>query len=138
MPAMSTTIRGTFEVTALFEPPYDTRPGATLGRATFEKVFKGPLTAESHVDMLAARSEMVKDSAGYVAIERIVGSVDGKRGSFVVQHSGTMDHGAQSLTITVVPDSATGELVGLVGTMFIDIIEGQHHYRFEYSFRAQP
>jgi len=82
--------------------------------------------------MLGARSE-VKGSASYVALERVVGTLEGKAGSFVLQHVGSMARGAMSLSVTVVPDTATGALVGLEGTMTIDIVEGQHHYAFEYA-----
>jgi Protein of unknown function (DUF3224) len=125
-------IEGLFEVTAQHQPPYDARPGATLGRSTFEKRFHGALEAESHVEMLAAVSE-VKGSAGYVALERVVGTVEGRAGSFVLQHSGTLDRGASSLLVKVVPDSGTGALAGLQGAMTIDVIDGQHHYGFDYQ-----
>jgi hypothetical protein len=78
----------------------------------------------------------VKGSAGYVAIELVVGRLDGRAGTFVLQHSGSMNRGAASLSVTVVPDSGTGELAGLTGTMTIDIVEGKHSYRFEYSLGA--
>ncbi len=128
-----TTIRGTFDLEAQHQPPYDTRPGAALGRSTFEKRFRGPLEAESHVEMLGALTD-VEGSAGYVALERVVGAMDGRRGSFVLLHRGLMDRGQPSLSVAVVPDSATGELAGLRGSMAIDIVDGQHHYTFEYSF----
>jgi hypothetical protein len=78
----------------------------------------------------------VKGSAGYVAIERVTGSVDGKQGSFILQHSGTMNAGAQQLSITVVPDSGTDELVGLTGAMTLDIANGVHAYTFTYALPA--
>lgn len=129
-----TTIRGTFDIEAQFQPPYDTRPGAKLGRSSFEKRFHGPLEAESHVEMLGALTD-VEDSAGYVALERVEGALEGRRGSFVLQHSATLDRGASSQSITVVPDSATGELVGLRGSMTIEVVDGLHHYALEYSLR---
>lgn len=128
------TIRGTFDIEAQHQPPYDTRPGAKLGRSSFEKHFHGPLEADSHVEMLGALTD-VEGSAGYVALERVVGLLEGRSGSFVLQHSGLLDRGASSLSVTVVPDSATEELAGLRGTMTIEIIDGEHHYGFEYSFR---
>ncbi len=127
-----TTIRGTFDVEAQHQPPYDTRPGAKLGRSSFEKRFHGPLEAQSHVEMLGAMTD-VEGSAAYVALERVVGVLEGRRGSFVLQHSATMERGKPSLSLTVVPDSATGELVGLRGSMTIDIVDDVHHYGFEYS-----
>jgi hypothetical protein len=75
----------------------------------------------------------VKNSAGYVAVERVVGTLHGKRGTFTLQHSATMTRGVGALTIIVVPDSGTGELTGISGTMSIDIADGKHSYGFEYS-----
>jgi hypothetical protein len=75
----------------------------------------------------------VKGSAGYVAIEKVTGTLHGRTGSFVFQHTGTMDHGAQSLSITVVPDSGTGALTGISGTFRLTIVDGQHLYEFEYE-----
>jgi hypothetical protein len=82
--------------------------------------------------MLSAMGN-VQGSAGYVAIERVTGTLHGKRGSFVLQHTGTMDRGAPSLSIHVVPDSGTEELVGLTGSMQIQIEQGKHFYTFDYS-----
>ncbi|MET0340034.1 MAG: DUF3224 domain-containing protein [Polyangiales bacterium] len=130
---MSGSARGTFEIQAQRHPPYDERAGATLARVTFTKQFTGDLVAESNVEMLGAITE-VKGSAGYVAIERVVGTLSNKQGSFVLQHSGTMARGAQSLSVTVVPDSATDALRGLSGTMRIDVADGKHHYTFDYAF----
>ncbi len=129
-------IRGTFTITSELEPPYDVVDGVALGRARFVKQFAGPLTATSEVHMIGARTA-VPTSAGYVAIERVTGTLDGRTGTFVLQHSGTMDRGASSLAVTVVPDSATGELAGLSGRMTIDIVERQHHYAFDYQL-ADP
>lgn len=126
------TVKGTFEIQAFPEPPYDTRGGVTLGRMRFEKKFSGPLEGTSTVHMLAARTP-VKDSAGYVALERIEGTVEGTRGAFVVQHVGVMSKGSQSLSVTVVPDSGTDELAGISGEMKIDIVDGQHHYELRYQ-----
>jgi hypothetical protein len=75
----------------------------------------------------------VKGSAGYVAIERFTGSLMGRSGSFVFQHSGSMNQGAQQLSITVVPDSGTGALKGLAGQFKIRIENGQHFYEFDHS-----
>jgi hypothetical protein len=127
------TIKGSFEVKANFEPPFDDVEGVSLGRATFEKRFSGALEATGQVFMLAARGP-VQSSAGYVAIERVTGSLDGRRGSFVLQHNGIADRGQHSLTVTVVPDSGTAELVGLRGKMTIDIVDGRHLYTFDYEF----
>lgn len=124
--------RGTFEITMQGEPPYDEVAGVTLGRAQFDKRFSGDLVASSHVNMLAARTP-VENSAAYVALERIVGAVDGKHGSFAVVHTGLMTRGERSLTITIVPDSGTGALVGIAGTMDIQIVEGHHHYTLDFT-----
>jgi hypothetical protein len=75
----------------------------------------------------------VEGSAGYVAMERFTGTLHGRRGSFVLQHSGTMQRGTQQLAITVVPDSGTGELAGVAGTFHLEIVDGEHRYRLEYS-----
>lgn len=126
------TVTGTFDVSSQFDPPFDERDGNTLGRARFEKRFHGPLDATSVVHMLSARTA-IPDSGMYVAIERIEGSLDGRAGVFVVAHTGTMDRGAQSLDVVVVPDSATGALRGLRGNLRIRIEGGQHFYDFTYS-----
>jgi len=96
-------------------------------------VFHGDLEGTSRGEMLSAGTA-TKGSAGYVAIERVSGALAGKRGTFVLQHSGTMNRGAQQLTISVVPDSGSGELAGLSGTMTIIIGPGgRHDYEFEYT-----
>ncbi len=125
--------KGTFEVKMSPEPPYDTADGVSLGRIAIEKVFVGELEATSTVNMISARSAAVPNSAGYVAIERVRGSLAGRAGSFVLQHSGTMTRGVPTLALTVVPDSGTGELATLSGKMAIDIIDGKHFYTFEYE-----
>lgn len=129
---MSLRATGPFDVQTTPHPPYETADGITLGRMTFAKQFHGDLEATSTVEMLAARTP-VANSAGYVALERVVGVLQGKRGSFVLQHSGTMNRGQPSLTVTVVPDSGTGELVGLAGAFKIDISDGKHAYDFAYT-----
>lgn len=103
-----------------------------LGRMTINKQFHGDLDASSQGQMLAARSS-VTGSAGYVAIERVSGSLGGRTGTFVLQHSGTMTRGEPQLSVTVVPDSGTGDLTGLSGKMAIKIAEGAHSYIFEYA-----
>ena len=75
----------------------------------------------------------IEGSAGYVAIERMSGTLDGRAGTFILQHTGTMNRGALQLSITVVPDSATGQLTGLIGTMNIQITDGKHSYDFAYA-----
>lgn len=127
---------GRFDITRSAEPPYDTNEGATLGRSRFDKRFEGSLNATSVVHMIAAMSN-VKGSAGYVAIERVVGTLDGRAGSFVLQHSGVMDRGVASLSVTVVPDTATGALTGLRGQMSIDTSGGDHRYVFDYELPGE-
>lgn len=129
---------GTFEVTMNAEPPYDLNDGASIGRVSIKKQFSGDLHASSTVEMIGARSVLVKGSAGYVAIERVTGSLHGKSGSFVLQHSGTMTRGKGELHVSVVPDSATGELKGLSGRMTIEISDGNHSYAFEYTLGDAP
>jgi hypothetical protein len=88
--------------------------------------------------MLTAGTD-VKGSAGYVAIERVTGTLQGRKGSFVLQHSGTMAHGAQQLDIHVVPDSGTGQLAGLAGKLTITIApDGKHSYTFDYTLPEAP
>jgi hypothetical protein len=134
---MSSTASGTFDIQMTPEPAYDTAPGATLGRVSIAKQFHGDLEASSTVQMLSAVTA-VKGSAGYVAIERVTGALHGRAGSFVLQHSGTMNRGAASLALSVVPDSGTGELAGIAGTMAIDTSGGGHRYTFDYTLAGSP
>ncbi|MBI3646505.1 MAG: DUF3224 domain-containing protein [Acidobacteriales bacterium] len=128
---MTTRASGTFEV-KLVPQATDDSTDATLGRISIDKQFHGDLEATSKGEMLTAGTS-VKGSAGYVAIERVSGTLHGRRGTFVLQHSGTMTRGTPQLTITVVPDSGAGELVGLAGKMTIKIADGKHSYDFEYT-----
>ncbi len=127
---------GTFEVKLNPQVPDDKVGDPSVGRMSIDKQFHGDLEATSKGQMLAVRTD-VKGSAGYVAMERVTGSLHGHSGTFALQHSGTMTRGAQKLTVTVVPDSGTGELVGLGGKMTIDIVDGKHFYVFEYTL-AEP
>jgi hypothetical protein len=99
---------------------------------SIDKQFRGDLEATSKGEMLMAGTS-VKGSAGYVAIEHVSGSLHGRTGGFVLQHSSTMNRGAPQQSVTVVPDSGTGELEGLAGKMTIDIADGKHSYEFEYT-----
>lgn len=103
-----------------------------LGRLSLDKQFSGDLQATSQGEMLSFRSATA-GSAGYVAMERVQGSLHGRSGSFVLQHSASMAGGQSTQSITVVPDSATDALQGLRGSMHITIDNGQHSYRFEYQ-----
>jgi hypothetical protein len=99
---------------------------------SIDKSISGDLVATTTGQMLSAMTE-IKGSAGYVAIERVDGVLDGRKGTFVLQHSGTMNRGAPGLSVMVVPDSGTGELAGLAGEFKILIAEGRHSYEFSYS-----
>ena len=133
MGRMTLTASGPFDVQMNPDPSYETADGGiVLGRVSFAKQFRGELDATSVVQMLSAGTA-VKGSAGYVAIERVEGRLGGRAGTFVLQHSGTMNRGESSLSVTVVPDSGTAELTGLAGAMTIDIVDGAHSYRFDYT-----
>ena len=106
-------------------------PEFKIGRMSIDKQMSGDLTASTMGQMLSAMTS-TSGSAGYVAIERVAGVLHGKRGTFVLQHAGTMNRGAPSLVVTVVPDSGTEELVGLEGEFTIKIEEGKHYYEFAY------
>jgi hypothetical protein len=108
---------------------------AGLARLSIDKQFHGDLTGKSVGEMMAVRTA-IKESAGYVAIERVTGALHGRSGSFVLQHSGVMNRGAANLSLDVVPDSASGELTGLAGAMQIIIADGKHSYELEYALHA--
>ena len=122
---------GTFDV-KLSPQPADAYADGTLGRMTLDKQFRGELDATSRGQMLTAMTEL-EGSAGYVAIERVSGTLGGRKGTFVLQHSGTMTRGEPSLKISVVPDSGTDGLAGITGTMTIEIAAGVHSYTFDYT-----
>jgi hypothetical protein len=122
--------RGTFDVKTSPQPADE--EGVAIGRLLLDKQFHGDLEATSKGQMIAVRTG-VTNSAGYVAMEQVSGTLLGRTGSFVLQHSGTVNRGEQELLITVVPDSGTGELTSLMGTMTIIIEGGKHSYDFEYS-----
>ncbi|MEO8364802.1 MAG: DUF3224 domain-containing protein [Pseudoxanthomonas sp.] len=123
---------GTFEVNMQPQGEGDVAAGSSLGRMSLDKRFSGGLEATGKGEMLAARSD-VPTSAAYVAIERVSGRLHGREGSFVLVHKGVMTQAMQQLVIEVVPDTGTGQLQGLVGTLGIRVEGGQHHYDFEYS-----
>jgi hypothetical protein len=126
---------GTFEVTLEPQGAPDTASGTSLGRMSLAKRFDGDLVGDGRGQMLTAMTS-TGGSAGYVAIERVTGTLHGRSGSFALQHSGTMNRGAQQLVITVVPDSGEGALAGITGTLAIEIAEGTHRYRFDYALPA--
>jgi hypothetical protein len=106
--------------------------GTSMGRMSIDKQFHGDLDATSKGQMLTG-GDVAKGSAGYVAIEQITGTLNGRSGSFILQHNGTMTRGTPQLTVSVVPDSGTGQLAGLTGTMTIKITDGKHFYDFTYT-----
>jgi len=121
---------GTFDVKLTPQTMVDNQAG--LARMSIEKQFHGTLEGTSKGEMLSAGTT-VKDSAGYVALERVSGTLAGNTGTFVLQHSATMNRGTPQLSIKVVPDSGTGQLTGLSGEMAIKIENGRHLYEFDYS-----
>jgi hypothetical protein len=129
--AMATRARGTFEVKLTPRAPGEGED-PSLGQMSIDKQFRGDLEGTSVGQMLTAGTG-VEGSAAYVAIERVIGALDGRKGTFVLQHSGTMTRGAPQLTIAVVPDSGTDELVGLAGSMAIIMAGGNHSYELEYT-----
>ena len=132
---MANRASGTFEV-ALTPQAADENcngNGLSVGRMSIDKQFEGDLIATSKGHMLSIGTK-IKGSAGYVAMEWVSGILNGRSGRFALQHSGTMTRGAPTLSITVVPDSGTGELAGLAGLMTIEIVDGKHFYGFDYTF----
>jgi hypothetical protein len=107
-------------------------PNALPGRMTLDKQFQGDLVATAHGEMLTALTA-VEGSAAYVAIEHVTGTLHGRTGSFVFQHTGVMDRGKPHLAIHVVPDSGTEQLTGITGDFSLTIVDGTHSYTFDYS-----
>jgi FlaG/FlaF family flagellin (archaellin) len=128
---------GTFEVKLTPQAAED-GADATLGRMSIDKQFHGDLEGTSKGYMLSSAPTVVKGSGGYVAMERVTGTLKGHAGSFVLQHSGTMTRGTPQLSVTVVPDSGTGQLTGITGTFSIKIDAGKHSYDFEYALPETP
>lgn len=125
--------RGSFEVRKSDERMIELGEGASFGRTTFDKRFEGDFVGRSVVVMLSVAGQ-VAGSAAYVALEHMYGTLSGRTGAFDLQHNGTLRRGAPELTVSVVPDSGTGELKGLTGKLTIDIVEGKHFYVFDYAF----
>ncbi len=134
---MTNRATGSFEVKLAPLDPYNKNENAAAGRMSLDKTFNGDLQATSKGEMLTAGTAS-KGSAGYVAIERVTGTLNGKYGSFALQHSGTMHRGTFQLSVTVVPDSGTDQLAGLAGKMAIIIANGKHTYEFDYTIGAAP
>ena len=127
---MSNRANGTFEVKLNRQ---DEGAEAVVGGMTIDKQFKGDLEGTSKGQMLMASSESVQGSAGYVAIEKVTGELNGRRGTFYLQHNATMNRGVGELNIVVIPDTGTDQLTGLRGTMNIIIADGKHSYEFDYE-----
>jgi hypothetical protein len=130
-PIMSAHAKGTFDV-KMTPASEDKTESSTLGRMTNEKQFHGDLEGSSKGEMLTAGTA-VKGSAAYVLIERVTANLQGRRGTFVLHHSATLTRGAPQQVITVVPDSGSGELTGIAGSLTIDIRDGKHFYDLAYT-----
>jgi hypothetical protein len=126
---------GSFEVTLQPLSNTDASSNPLLGRMLLTKTFSGDLAAEARGQMLSAGTS-TRGSACYVAIDHVTGELGGRKGSFLLQHTGVMNRGEPSLSIIVVPDSGTDELAGLSGTLSINIVDGRHFYDFIYSIPA--
>jgi Protein of unknown function (DUF3224) len=126
---------GPFDVKVEAQGEADKGDGSTLGRYSLDKQYHGDLEGTAKGTMLTAGTD-VKGSAGYVAMERVTGTLKGRSGSFVLQHTATMTRGEPQLSITVVPDSGSGQLAGITGKMNVIIAAGKHSYEFEYSLPA--
>jgi hypothetical protein len=122
---------GTFDV-KLLPLSSDQLPNG-FGRMSIDKQFHGDIEGSSKGEMLSFGTGGKGSSGGYVALEQVTGTLNGRKGSFVLQHSATMNRGVPHMSITVVPDSGTDQLVGLTGTFNIIIADGKHSYDFEYS-----
>jgi hypothetical protein len=136
MSAEKQIIRGSFHVELPPLAPGEAMTGLPFGRRALAKTFEGPLTGTSKGEMISWMTA-TKGSAGYVAIEQVTGTIEGRSGTFALQHSSTMRRGEPFQSIVVVPDSGTDGLAGLTGAMRIIIAPGgAHEYEFEYSFEA--
>ncbi|WEF33955.1 DUF3224 domain-containing protein [Pseudoduganella chitinolytica] len=127
----STSVTGTFEIAYT---PAGSWSGADdpASRMTFTKTYAGPLAGTSSGEMLTA-GRPGDGSAGYVALERFTGTLAGRHGSCVLQHSGTMLAGRDSLLVVVTPGSGSGDLAGIAGTLALTMEDGVHRYRFDYA-----
>jgi hypothetical protein len=133
---MTTRASGPFDVKLSPQHSDEEPNGSILARLSIDKQFAGDLMATSKGEMLSAGTR-VTGSAGYVAIERVTGTLNGRKGSFVLQHYAFMNRGTPDLKIVVVPDSGTGDLTGISGTMNIIIAQGgKHSYEFDYTLPA--
>ena len=126
---------GAFEV-KMTPQAQDEAGGVAMARMRVDKVFSGGLAATASGEMLTAAGG-VKGSAAYVVIERVTGTLDGKAGSFAFMHSATMNRGVPEQRITVVPDSGSGALAGLAGSMTMTITADGHFYDLAYTLAAR-
>lgn len=127
---------GSFDVKIEPQKPDNAPAEASgLGRMSIDKQFHGDLEATSKGEMLSLLNRDI-GSGGYVALEKVTGTLQGKAGSFALEHNATMERGKPFLNIIVVPDSGTGDLTGLAGTMKIRIEGGKHYYDFDYTLPA--
>jgi len=124
--------RGSFDVRLTPQVDADLKDSG-LSRMTADKQFHGDLEGTGKGQMLAFGTGAKGSSGGYVALERVTGTLNGKRGSFTLQHTGTMTRGVPQLTVTVVPDSGTDQLTGISGKLTITAAAGKHSYDFEYT-----
>lgn len=124
-------VTGEFDVTMAPERMSVGASGFGLGRMVLDKRYHGALAASGNGEMLSFRGAHPQ-SAGYVAMERVEGVLDGLTGGFTLQHNGIMDRGTPSLSVLVVPDSGSGDLTGLSGQLAIRIADGKHYYTFDY------
>ena len=129
--------KGTFEVKVTPLAADDSIGDPTIGRLSLDKTWSGEMAGTSKGQMLGAQSETEKGSGGYVAMERFTGTLNGKRGSFSLQHHGTMVGGKFEINVYVVPGTGSGELAGISGTLKIIIEGGKHFYEFEYSLPSK-
>ncbi|MYM68922.1 DUF3224 domain-containing protein [Pseudoduganella sp. FT55W] len=125
-------ITGEFTVAMQPEAMSAVAADSGIGRMSLDKHYHGALQAEGKGEMLAYMDRAL-GSGVYVAVERVTGAVEGRSGSFLLHHTGVMTRGAPSLSVAVVPDSGTGELAGLRGTLNIRIDGGKHYYDFDYT-----
>jgi len=130
-------VSGEFDVKMQPEPMSSVATDSGIGRMSLDKRYHGALDATGKGEMLAYMDRAIMSGA-YVAMELVQGRLDGRSGSFLLHHRGTMTRGAPGLAVAVVPDSGTGELAGLDGTLVIRIENGKHYYDFDYAFSEAP
>jgi hypothetical protein len=130
--SVATHASGTFDVKVTPQPPTDFETSVGLARYSLDKELHGEIEGTSKGEMLATNTE-VKGSAAYVALEKVTGTLNGRAGSFILQHAASMTSASQQMLITVVPDSGTGQFIGLTGKFIIKIVDKKHFYEFDYT-----